>query len=80
MRRRKHTDDEPRDAETIANVERLRRELGEVKAENKRLRMRVAVLERQFERGRPLTASEQVANLESGLGMEPGRLSRMLLK
>lgn len=73
------SDDEPRDAITIGNVDRLRRELAEARKDNKLLRLKVRRLEADIERGRPLTAKEQVENLEDGLGLERGRLTKMLL-
>lgn len=52
--------------------------LQEARREVMKLRLRVVVLQREIDRGRPLTASEQVANLEEGLGLEPGRLAALV--
>ncbi|MBK8161541.1 MAG: hypothetical protein IPK59_23290 [Rhodospirillaceae bacterium] len=49
----------------------------EARREVLKLRLRVIVLHREIDRGRPLTAAEQVANLEAGLGLEPGRLASL---
>lgn len=50
----------------------------EARAEIMKLRLRVITLYREIDRCRPLTAAEQVANLEAGLGLEPGRLESIL--
>lgn len=46
----------------------------QLRVEVMKLRLRVIVLEREIERGRPLTPTEQLNNLEDGLGMERGAL------
>lgn len=52
--------------------------LQEARREVLKLRLRVMILQREIDRGRPLTAAEQVANLEDGLDLEPGRLASIL--
>lgn len=49
--------------------------LKEARSEVIKLRMRVIILQREIERGRPVTQTEQLANLEAGLGMVPGTLA-----
>lgn len=52
--------------------------LQEARNEIMKLRLRVLTLYREIDRGRPLTAAEQVANLEAGLELEPGQLASIV--
>ena len=49
--------------------------LKEARSEVMKMRLRLITLYREIDRGRPLTAVEQVANLEAGLELKAGRLA-----
>lgn len=63
---------------TLSETPALEMTRDEARKEVLKLRLRVAILQRAVDRGRPLSAVEQIANLESGLGLEPGRLDSLL--
>lgn len=60
---------------TMSERPALEMTASEARREVLKLRMRVVILQREIERGRRLTSTEQVANLERGLELAPGQLS-----
>lgn len=63
---------------TMSEAPALDMTLQEARREVLKLRLRVMILQREIDRGRPLTAGEQIENLEEGLGLEPGRLATLV--
>lgn len=63
---------------TMSERPALEMTASEARREVLKLRLRVVILQREIDRGRPLTATEHVANLERGLELEPGQLSNAI--
>lgn len=62
---------------TLSEAPALSMTAAEARREVLKLRLRVCVLQREIDRGRPLTAVEQMNNLEDGLDMPRGSLRSM---